>query len=135
MKKIIICIMLIAAGYAWASLDKPVDNPVTDIKNKIMRLASVESTESPDTVSVGVGKTGQLVIDGNNIAISVIEIVRRDDGQGAVFHVGDLKVRKKVGGSIPLHVGGSKYQLNLVSVSGNSAKFKVVKGERNDDKS
>jgi hypothetical protein len=132
MKKIIICIMLIAAGYAFAKMDDEVKQPVSDIKNKIMRLANVESSESPDTVSVGVGKAGQLVIDGNKIAILVIEIVRRNDGQGAIFMVGEIKARKKVGGMIPLHVGGSKYQLNLVSVSGNSAKFRVSKGERNE---
>ncbi len=131
-KHVVIIIALVFGGYWFGKMDDEVKQPVSDIKNKVMRLVSVESSESSDTVSVSVGKAGQVVIDGNKIAILVIEIVRRDDGEGAIFRVGEIKARKKVGGRIPLHVNGSKYQLNLVSVSDSSAKFKVVKGERNE---
>jgi len=126
---VVIVILLLLASCVYAKMNEGVDNPVTEIKNRVLRLANVESS---DTVNVSIGKAGQIDVDGSKISVSVIEIVRRSDGEGAIFYVGEIKARKKVGGKIPLNVNGLTYNLYLVSISGNSAKFRIEKGEKNE---
>jgi len=127
---VVIVILLLLASCVYAKMNEGVDNPVTEIKNRVLRLASIDTAS--DTVSVSIGKAGQLDVDGSKISVSVIEIVRRSDGEGAIFYVGEIKARKKVGGKIPLNVNGLTYNLHLVSISGNSAKFRIEKGEKNE---
>lgn len=130
-----VILILAVAGYAYAKLGDGVDQPLTEIKNKIVNLAS---GKSGDSVTIKAGSSGHLL--GGQVMISVSKIViNKEVGNGAAFAVAlphkTFTARVKAGRRFTIQVNQESYYLDFQSVSADSAKFSVMKGVQNNDES
>ena len=124
------CLIVAIAGYAYAKLADGVDQPLTEIKDKLINLASGKSSCS-DSVTIKAGSSGHLL--GGQVMISVSQIViNKEVGNGAAFAVAlphkTFTARVKAGRRFTIQVNQESYYLDFVSVSDSSATFKIQKG-------
>lgn len=132
---LVIIAILFIAGYAFAKMDDKIDQPLTEIKNKIVNLASGKSSGS-DSVTIKVGSSGHLL--GGLVMISVSQIVKNEKvGNGAAFAVAlphkTFTARVKAGRRFTIQVNQESYLLDFQSVTADSATFSVMKGVKNED--
>ncbi len=132
---LVIIAILFIAGYAFAKMDDKIEQPLTEIKNKIVNLASGKSGGS-DSVTIKAGSSGHLL--GGQVMISVSKIViNKEVGNGAAFAVAlphkTFTARVKAGRRFTIQVNQESYFLDFQSVTSDSAKFSVMKGVSNND--
>jgi hypothetical protein len=132
----LIIVILSIVWISYTKMSDGVDTQTTEIKKKVMRLAYTESVS--ESVTVNVGETGYLLK--NQVMISVLEIViNKAVGNGAGFKVElpdtSFTAKVKAGKRMRVMISGEKYFLVLKSVSAESAKFQIVKGDVQNDQS
>lgn len=131
------CLIVAIAGYAYAKLADGVDQPLTEIKDKLINLASGKSSGSgSDSVTIKAGSSGHLL--GGQVMISVSKIViNKEVGNGAAFAVAlphkTFTARVKAGRRFTIQVNQESYFLDFQSVTSDSARFQIVKGVSNND--